>query len=122
VISVAQICSQILTFRSSVKSLSIKCDTLIDDFNSTLLLQLFHSFPSVQSLQIPVQLEPFIASALERPTEESLAAAEVFPSLHSLSIVRKMLGETVQHPIQSFIADCQRSGRPVTISRIRELD
>ncbi|KAH9971263.1 hypothetical protein BGW80DRAFT_1561772 [Lactifluus volemus] len=120
VVSVTQICSQILPFRSGVKSLIIKWDSdteVIED--STLWLQLFHSFPSLQNLQIPAVLEPSIASALERPTEGSPAAAEVFPSLHSISIVDKMAGKTVQEPIQSFVAARQRSGRLVAVSRVR---
>jgi hypothetical protein len=115
--SVAQICGQIPPFRSSVKSLAIMCDVLIDP-NPTLWLQLFHTFPSVQNLQIPVALEPAIVSAFDRPTEGSLAVAEVFPSLHNLSIMGNKSGETVQRPIQSFVADRQRSGRPVTVFRV----
>jgi F-box-like len=117
-ISAAQICGQILPSRSSVKLLTITCNRLIDDPNPTLWLQLFHSVPSVQILQIPVVLEPSIASALGRPMEESLAVAEVFPSLQSLYIVGNKSGETVQRPIQSFVADRQRSGRPVAVSRV----
>jgi hypothetical protein len=121
--SVAQICSQIPSFRSSVKSLIIECGDLVGR-NPTLWLQLFHSFPAAQSLQIPVALEPSIASALETPTEGSpTAAAEVLPLLHSLSIVENKSGETVhvqQQPIQSFVAARQRSGRTVAISRIRK--
>ncbi|KAH9964044.1 hypothetical protein BGW80DRAFT_1255188 [Lactifluus volemus] len=126
VLYVAHICGQIPPLRSGVKSLIIKCDShteiMIDD--PTQWLQLFHSFPSLQSLQISVALEQSIASALERPTEESLAAAdsEVFPSLHSLSIVGNQSGETVQPPIQSFVAARQHSGRPVAVSRVRILN
>ncbi|KAH9964068.1 hypothetical protein BGW80DRAFT_817172 [Lactifluus volemus] len=118
VIYVAQICGQIPPFHSRVKSLIIKWDTLTDINDPTLWLQLFHSFPSLQSLQIPVTLEPSIASALERPTEGSPGAAEVFPSLHSLSIVGKTWGGAVEEPIQSFVEIRQRSGRPVALSRI----
>ncbi|KAH9964052.1 hypothetical protein BGW80DRAFT_1563388 [Lactifluus volemus] len=120
VFCLAQICGQITPFRSGVKSLIIKSDCLNDIDDPTLWLQLFHSFPSLQSLQIPVMLEPSIASALERPTEGSPAAAEVFPSLHSLSIVGKTLGKAVQEHIQSFVAIRQRSGRPVAVSRIKK--
>jgi F-box-like len=119
VICVTRICSQIPA-RSSVKSLSIiVCDSRLDHINSMLWLQLFHLFPSVQSLQIPVNLEPSIASALDTPTEESLADAEVFPSLHSLSIVGNQSGETVQQPIQSFVAARQHSGHPVAVSHVQ---
>ncbi|KAH9971261.1 hypothetical protein BGW80DRAFT_1460770 [Lactifluus volemus] len=119
---VAQICGQIPPFRSSVKSLIIKSDCLIHMEDPTLWLQLFHSFPSVQTLQIPVILEPSIASALETLTDGSPGAAEVFPSLHSISIVGIKLRETVQKSIQSFVAVRQSSGCPITVSRIRNSD
>jgi F-box-like len=113
-ISVTQICSQIPSFRSSVKTLNVKFgDSLTTvQVDPTPWLQLFHSFPFVQSLQIPEALEPFILSALERPTEESLT---VFPSLDSLSIVRFGRGESVKQPIQSSFR--RRSGRTVAFSR-----
>jgi hypothetical protein len=77
--------------------------------------------PTVSSVYLCPQsghiftLEPFIAAALQVLTEES--AAEVFPSLHSLSIVGKTSDETVQQGTQSFIAARQHSSHPVAISR-----
>ncbi|KAH9964766.1 hypothetical protein BGW80DRAFT_1563227 [Lactifluus volemus] len=112
--SVTQICSQILPFRSSVTSLIIKYHG-ISNLDPTPWLQLFHSFPAVQSLQIPVELQPFVTSVLEGPREESLPAAEVFPLLHSLSIVGLKPGESVQQPIQSSFR--RRSGCTVAVSR-----
>jgi hypothetical protein len=64
-------------------------------------LQLFHSFPSVRSLEIPTTLEPFIADTLHALTGE--LATEVFPSLDRLSIVGDMSDEAAQQGIQSFI-------------------
>jgi hypothetical protein len=121
VFSLAQICSQILLFRSTVNSLIIKFWSFPDpdDMDPTLWLQLFHSFPSVQSLTIDVALEPFIAAALEGLTGES--AAEVLPSLHSLFIVGKASDKTVHKGIESFVAARQHSSQPVVISR-REVD
>jgi hypothetical protein len=86
-LSLAQICSQIPPFRSSVNSLTITSSSPPDHDNMdpTPWLQLFHSFPSVQSLSVSVALEPFIAAALQGFTGES--AAETLPSLLSLSIV-----------------------------------
>ncbi|KAH9964039.1 hypothetical protein BGW80DRAFT_1462916 [Lactifluus volemus] len=88
VISVAQICGQIPSFRSSVKSLIIKYHQRLidpDDLNRTLWLQLFRLFPSVQFLHIPFVLLQYIGSGSERSGEESLtAAAEVFPSLRGI--------------------------------------
>jgi hypothetical protein len=125
VFSMAQICSQILSFRSSVKSLVIEYHGTEwgpppkikpDEIDPTVWLQLFHSFPSVQSLRISATLEPSIAAALEGLTGES--AAKVFPSLHSLSIVGRMsdASEAVPQGIQSYVTARQHCGRPVAIS------
>ncbi|KAH9952591.1 hypothetical protein BGW80DRAFT_1567991 [Lactifluus volemus] len=84
VISVAQICGQIPSFRSSVKSLIIHCQNL-DDLNRTLWLQLFRLFPSVQFLHIPFLLQQSIESGSERSGEESLTVVdELFPSLRGI--------------------------------------
>jgi F-box-like len=127
---VAHICSQILHFRSSVESLSIQCPGLgphsdplewiqQDEMDSTLWSQLFRSFTSIHSLDIPASLETLVAAALEGLAGES--AAEVLPSLRSLSIVGKASDQTVQQGIQSFVAARQHSSHPVAISR-RDVD
>jgi hypothetical protein len=117
--SLAQICSQILSFRSSVESLVIESNSLPGiEIDNTLWLQLFHSFPLVQSLEIPVSLELSIAAALQGFTGES--AVEVFPSLHSLSIVGRMSDEAAPQGIQPFLTARQHCGRPITISRRRK--
>jgi hypothetical protein len=66
--STVHICSQILSFRSSVESLNIRCfprwhadSSPEDEIDPTLWLQLFRCFTSVQSLEIH---EPLIAAAL----------------------------------------------------------
>jgi F-box-like len=111
--SLAQICSQIMSFRSSVESLVIESNHLIE-IDNTPWLQLFHSFPSVQSLRISLILEQSIAAALQGLTGES--AAEVFPSLHSLSIVG-VSDEATPQGIQPFLTARQHCGRPIAISR-----
>jgi F-box-like len=120
--SIAQICNQIVSFRSSVESLNIWCylegiPHSEDDVDPIAWLQLFHSFTSVKSLQIAAELEPSIAHTLQGLSEES--AAKVFPSLGNLSIVGdvSLADETTQQGIQSFVAAHQHSGRPVTVSR-----
>jgi hypothetical protein len=119
--SVAQICSQILPFRSSVKSLNIKFYSVLDILTEeeipdpTLWSQLFHSFTSVQNLEIPALLEPSIAAALQGLTGEP--SAEAFPSLSNLSIVGNMSDETAQKGIRSFIAARQQDDRPIAVSR-----
>jgi hypothetical protein len=121
VFSLLQICSRILPFRdrSSVNVLNIVSWSRPDPDNMdpTLWLQLFHSFPSVQKLQIHVALEPFIAAALQGLTGES--AANVLPSLYSLSFFgdRSDDSEAAPHGIQSFIAARQHSGHPVDLIR-----
>jgi hypothetical protein len=121
VTSVAQICSQILPFRSSVKSLNIELTGILDFLTEeeipdpTLWSQLFHSFTSVQSLEIPAILEPSIAAALQGLTGES--SGEPFPSLCNLSIVGTMSDEPVQQGTQSFIAARQQNGCPIAVSR-----
>jgi hypothetical protein len=119
VFSITQICSQILSFRSSVESLNIRYDRWHSDslreedseIDPTLWLQLFHSFSSVQSLEIS---EPFIAAVL--PLLTGQAAADVLPSLHTLFVLGHVSDEIVHQNIQSFVAARQRSGRPVTVS------
>jgi F-box-like len=123
-VSITQICSQIRPFRSSVESLVIDCtvwsvlpETEIDP---TLWLQLFHSFPSVQRLQITSYFERSIAAALGRLTGGS--AANVFPSLHSLVIVTYNVFRHIDTAppldgIRSFVAAHQHSGHPVAVSR-----
>ena len=119
VFSLAQICSQILPFRSTVTVNSLIIESWSrpdpDNMDPTLWLQLFHSFPSVQRLTIPVKMEPFIAAALQGLTGES--AAEVFPSLHSIFIIRNKSDEAAQQGIQSFIAARQHSSHPVVLFR-----
>jgi hypothetical protein len=114
--SLVQICSQIRSFRSSVESLVIESNVMPGiEIDPTLWLQLFHSFPSVQSLEIPVTLELSIAAALQ--THAGELAAEVFPSLHSLSIVGRMSDESAPQDTQSFVTARQQCGRPVAVSR-----
>jgi hypothetical protein len=117
IFSLAQICSQVPPFRSSVNTLIIESSSRVvpDNMGLTLWLQLFHSFPSVQLLTVYVELETFIAAALQGLTEES--AAEVFPSLHRLSIVGNRPNKATEQGIQSFIAARQHSGHPVEFSR-----
>jgi F-box-like len=127
VFSMAQICSQILSFCSSVESLVIDRDFAIDqpetEIDPTVWLQLFHSFPSVQRLRINSYFERSIAAALGGLTGES--AADVFPSLHSLVIEAHGFqwlspidtAAPALEGIQSFVAARQHSGHPVAVSR-----
>jgi hypothetical protein len=117
--SMAQICNQIPSFRSSVESLVIRWDgySSLQEIKiyHTAWLELFRSFPSVQSLQIPAMLEQSIADALVGPTGEF--ATYLLPSLHSLSIVGRVSDKFASKGIQSYITARQNCGRPVTVSR-----
>jgi hypothetical protein len=119
--SIAQICSQILPLRSSVERLDVeweKGDSLgprLEDMNSTLWLDLFHSFTSVQSLEISANLEPFVAAVLQGLPGES--ATEVLPSLHRLSIVGDMSDKAAQQGIEPFVTARQHSNHPVAVHR-----
>jgi hypothetical protein len=118
VFSMAQICRQILSFHSSVESLIIECNFPPRiEIDSTAWLELFRSFLSVKSLQIPAILELSIAAALQGLTGES--AAEVFPSLHSLFIVGMSAG-AVPQGMQLFLTARQDCGRPISVSRRRK--
>jgi hypothetical protein len=120
----AQICSQILSFRSSVESLVIDRDFGIvqpeSEIDRTVWLQLFHSFPSVQRLQITSYLEQSIAAVLGGLTGE--LATDVFPSLHSLDIVADTMlrhldtAASLLEGIQSFVTARQHNGHPVVVS------
>jgi F-box-like len=122
VLFISQICSQILSFRSSVEALEIggtshSHSSPEDEIDPTLWIQLFHPFTSVQSLEIS---EPLIAAVL--PPLIGQPTADVLPSLHTLSILgdTDMSDDTAQKIVQSFVATRQQSGRPVTVSRRRE--
>jgi hypothetical protein len=123
VVSITQICSQILSFRTSVESLVIEYSPEIvwplptiqaDETDPTQWLQLFHIFPLVQSLQIPASLEPSISVALEGLTGESVA--ELFPSLHDLSIVGCMSDDAASQGIRSYVGARRHSGCAITVS------
>jgi F-box-like len=123
VFSMAQICNQILSFRSTVRSLDVECFGVPgpeDEIDPMVWLQLFHSFSSVQRLQIYAALEPSIAPTLQGDSE---SAAEVFPSLRILSIWgNSRADEITQQSIQSFVAARQHSGRPVIVTRRENFD
>jgi hypothetical protein len=124
VYSAAQICTHILPLlsESSVNSLDVKyfgSDEPIgirsDDMDPTRWIELFNPFTSVQRLEIPGELEPFIAAALQGLTEES--AAQVLPALQNLSIVRTTTDEVAQQGIQSFVTAREHSNHPFALSR-----
>jgi F-box-like len=93
VISAAQICSRIPSFRSSVESLTIlytargPSSGIVqpDEIEPTIWLQLFSSFTSLQNLSISIALEQSIANAFQGFTRQSLV--EVFPSIDHISVV-----------------------------------
>jgi hypothetical protein len=118
--AVAQLCTQILPLCSSVGILDIEYGNWKDrdpplgirpdDMDPAQWLELFHSFTSVQSLEIPAQLEPLIAGALQGLTEQS--AAKVLPALEDLFLDGYTTDRAAQHGIESFITARQHSDHP----------
>jgi hypothetical protein len=131
VFSMAQICTFFLPFCSSLVSLTI-CygswrygdlpppEIHPDEMDSLRWLELFRSFTLVQRLNIPAQLESFIAVALQTLTVES--AAEILPALTDLSVSGPRADEAAQQGIQSFITARQHSHHPVRVTVYREYD
>jgi hypothetical protein len=126
VFSIAQICARILPLCSSVEWLNIKYGNwgdkdppLLgiqqDDMDPTRWLELFHSFTSVQNLEIPAELEPCIAAALQGLSGES--AADILPMLHKLFIDRLTTDTVARQGMESFITARHHSDHPVTIDR-----
>jgi hypothetical protein len=121
--SVAQLCTQILPLCSSADTLNIKYGNWEDrdpplgirrdDMDPAQWLELFRSFTSVQSLEIPTKLELFIAAALQGLTPES--AAGVLPTLNKLSINGPTIDGHAQQGIQSFVTARQHSDHPVVV-------
>jgi F-box-like len=124
--AVAQLCTQILPLCSSVDILDIKyglpwnydppLGIRPDDMDPAQWLELFHLFTSVQSLEIPAKLEPFIGAALQQLTKQS--AAEVFPELNKLSINGPTTDRAAQQGIQSFATARQHSRHPIAVERL----
>jgi F-box-like len=118
VFSLAQICSQISCLCSSTESLSLGYRNDLpgnrqDEMDPMLWVELFRSFTSVQRLDISVKLEPFIAAALQGLTGE--LAAEVFPALHTVSIVGDTSDSAEQKGIESFVTARQHSDHPIAV-------
>jgi hypothetical protein len=121
--SVVQLCKQTLPLFSNVDFLNIKYGLprdkdypiiiWLDDVDPAHWLELFHSFTSVKSLEIAVQLEPFIAAALQELTEES--AVEVLPMLEELLFERYTIDGDVQQGIESLVTARQHSDHPVDV-------
>jgi F-box-like len=112
----AHICSRILSFRSSVESLTIlyadpdmvpPSGIQPDEIEPTIWLQLFRTFTSLQNLRISTELERSIADALQGFTRQSVV--EVFPSIDLISIVEECGGVIYETKLAY-----NRSSQPVT--------
>jgi hypothetical protein len=123
--SMAQICGQCSFLLSGIEQLDIRGDvdllgsTLQVDMDNTQWLELFHPFTAVQTLSISREFQPFIASALQGLSVESVS--EVLPALGELHLERYQVSrpasarERQLEDIKSFITARQRSGQPVSV-------
>jgi hypothetical protein len=123
VISVLDVCSQIAPLFSTVERLNFgysDSDWLwargpvgrqLDDVDPTVYLDLFCSLTSVKTLGLFIDLEPFVAAALEEVPDELVA--EVFPALEVISIFGRK--SDISQGLELFVAARQHAGHPVVI-------
>ena len=120
--SISQIFSEQLPLLSHVERLEL-CEgpalALImrktdQDMDSSLWLDLFHLFTSVQSLYLSETLVPPVAAALQELGEGG-TSIELLPALQSLFLEGLQPVGTDQKAIQSFVDSRRLSGHPVII-------
>jgi hypothetical protein len=80
-------------------------------------LEIFHAFPALQHMSIPLILGESIGSALQELTGERVMDA--LPMLHHLYLPSS--SESMQQAIQPFISSRQHSNHPVT-THLSEMD
>jgi len=85
------------------------------DLDDPRWLQLLNPFLSVKSLYVSKRLGPFVASALEKLSGESVT--EVLPTLDNLFFEGFESSEFVQKAIRTFVSIRQLSGYPVFVRR-----
>jgi hypothetical protein len=122
--SIAKMCTHILPLVSTVENLNIvygiywgidrPLGIRPEDMDPTRWMELFNSFSSVQRLEVPAELEPFIAAALQGLTRKS--AAEVLPALKNLFIRGPTTG-AAQRGIESFVTARRHSNHFVILHR-----
>jgi hypothetical protein len=118
VLSMAQICNQLLLLPSIVEQLDIQVGpdqepTWKVDMEDTQWLELFRPFTAVRTLRIALELQPLILLALQELTGER--ATEVLPALDSLYLEGYQPSRSDQQAIKPFIAARQNSDHPVAV-------
>ena len=121
--SIERLYEHILTIPSQVEQLELyehALDELVEeesqgDLDDPLWLQLLNPFLSVKSLYVSKGLGPFVASALEKLTGESVT--EVLPTLNSLYFEGFGSSEFVENTIKAFVSIRQLSDYPVIVRR-----
>jgi len=121
--SMMRLCEQLLSIPSQVERLELYEDALYElgeeewqeDLNDPRWLQLLNPFVSVKSLYVSKRLGPFVASALDKITGESVT--EVLPTLDNLYFEGFGSSEFLQKTIKSFVSIRQLSGYPVIVRR-----
>jgi hypothetical protein len=123
--SLVDVCSQIVPMCFTIEQLFIGCGGLwswypqgrqLDNVDPTVCHDLFRSFTSMKTLELSTELEPFIAAALEKVSDELVA--EVFPALeriviHESNVTRMRPG--ISRGIKPFVAARQVAGCPVVV-------
>jgi hypothetical protein len=90
----------------------IEDDCVLEEAHDVEWVQLFREFPAMQILDVSGQLAVFIATALERIT--TAMVIQIFPSLDLIFIEDQPASS-----VQTIVAACQLSGRPVTFVETR---
>ena len=118
--SIVQIFGQQLPLLSHVERLEVSQSrqpnierTDNPDMDSSLWLELFRLFISVQSLRVSEKLVPPVAAAVQELTGER--TMEVFPALHSLSLEGFGSSGPVPEGIRSFVAARRLSDHHVAL-------
>jgi hypothetical protein len=116
--SMAQICRQLSFLISRIERLYIQepswlWTTFQLNMDNTQWLELFHPFTAVQALYLSHSFRPFITSALQGLSEESVT--DILPALVDLYLEGYQATAPELQDIEPFIAARQRSGHPVVV-------
>jgi hypothetical protein len=91
---------------------------LEDGIKSTVVLELFQLFATIQGLYVSESLVQLIAPALQELIGEK--ATEVLPNLRNLFLGGPVIPGSVQEAIQPFVDARRLSGQPIAIHRWEE--
>ncbi|KAI0290298.1 hypothetical protein BC826DRAFT_1106533 [Russula brevipes] len=119
--SMAMVCGQFSPLFSLVERLDLVAGYFsferrrVDGIESTLVLELFRPFTTIQGLYVSESLVPFVALVLQELIGER--ATEVLPNLRDLFLGGSVTPEPVQKAIQPFVDARRLADRPIAIRR-----